>query len=121
MSHKLPPPDRTVTRFCHGHNKLAPPSHLPEWHCPCPCGRHAHPVCRRHGRCPRVDVGRACGRAQRPQPTSASVLSEHHLEVLDAMAPQAQAEFLIERAINRYRGSNEQIAARVAGWHGRID
>lgn len=59
--------------------------------------------------------------AQRQQPTSAGVLSEHHLEVLDSMTPQAQAEFLIERAINRYRGSNEQIAARAAGWHGKIE
>jgi hypothetical protein len=59
-------------------------------------------------------------RAQRPQPTSASVLSEHHLEVLDAMAPQAQAEFLIERAINRYSGANEQILARADAWRGKI-
>ena len=37
------------------------------------------------------------------------------------MTPQAQAEFLIERAINSYRGSNEQIAARAVGWHGKIE
>jgi hypothetical protein len=54
--------------------------------------------------------------AQRPQPTSAGVLSEHHLEVLDSMPPQAQAEFLIERAINRYRGAHQEILARAAGW-----
>ena len=54
------------------------------------------------------------------QPTSAGVLSEHHLEVLDAMTPQAQAEFLLERAINRYRGANEQIPARADGWRGKI-
>ena len=58
--------------------------------------------------------------AQGPQPTSAGVLSEHHLEVLDAMTLQAQAEFLIERAINRYRGANEQIAARAEHWRGKI-
>ena len=50
--------------------------------------------------------------AQRPQPTSAGVLSEHHLEVLDSMTPQAQAEFLIERAINRYQGSNAADSSR---------
>ena len=59
--------------------------------------------------------------AQRPQPTSAGLLSEHHLESLDAMTPQAQAEFLIERAINRYRGAHEQIAARAEHWRGRIE
>jgi HEAT repeat protein len=57
---------------------------------------------------------------QRHQPTSASVLSEHHLEVLESMTPQAQAEFLLERSINRYQGANEQIHARVSGWRGKI-
>jgi HEAT repeat protein len=59
--------------------------------------------------------------AQRPQPTSAGVLSEHHLEVLDSMTAQAQAEFLIERAINRYQGSNAQILARAGDWRGKIE
>ena len=54
------------------------------------------------------------------QPASASVLSEHHLEVLDSMSPQAQAEFLLERAINRYRGASEQISARAEAWRGHI-
>lgn len=59
--------------------------------------------------------------AQRPQPSSAGVLSEHHLEGLDAMSPQAQAEFLIERAINRYQGATEQIVSRAERWRGRIE
>jgi HEAT repeat protein len=59
--------------------------------------------------------------AQRSQPSSAGVLSEHHLEGLDAMRPQAQAEFLIERAINGYRGASEQIVARADGWRGKIE
>jgi hypothetical protein len=54
------------------------------------------------------------------QRASASILSEHHTEVLDSMSPQAQAEFLIERAINRYKGANEQITARAEQWRGRI-
>ena len=54
------------------------------------------------------------------QRASANVLSEHHTEALDSMSPQAQAEFLIERAINHYQGANEQIAARVEQWRGRI-
>jgi hypothetical protein len=67
-----------------------------------------------------IHSGAAAGPQQRPQPTSASVLSEHHLETLDSMAPQAQAEFLLERAINRYRGASEQIEARADGWRGKI-
>jgi HEAT repeat protein len=68
-----------------------------------------------------LSIATALVSAQRPQPTSAGVLSEHHLEVLDSMAPQAQAEFLIERAINRYQGATAQIAARADAWRGRIE
>ena len=55
-----------------------------------------------------------------PEPVSANVLSEHHLEGLDAMSPQSQAEFLLERSINHYKGANEQIEARVERWRGQI-
>ncbi len=55
-----------------------------------------------------------------PEPASANVLSEHEIEVLDAMAPQNQAELLLERSINHYRGANEQILARVDAWRGHI-
>ena len=58
--------------------------------------------------------------AGKPEPASANVLSEHEIEVLDSMEPQAQAQLLLERSINHYRGSNEQIAARVERWRGRI-
>src|SRR5689334_5874818 len=51
-----------------------------------------------------------------PHPASANVLSEHEVEALDDMPPQAQATLLLERAINHYRGANEQIAARVDRW-----
>ena len=56
-----------------------------------------------------------------PRPASANVLSEHELAALDKMPPQNQAELLLERSINHYRGANEQIAARVDSWRGRID
>ena len=56
-----------------------------------------------------------------PEPASANVLSEHEIEVLDRMTPQQQAELLLERSINHYRGANEQIAARVDGWKGQIE
>jgi hypothetical protein len=55
-----------------------------------------------------------------PAPASANVLSEHELEALDAMSPQQQAELLLERSINHFRGANEQIDARVGGWLGRV-
>ena len=56
----------------------------------------------------------------RPVPASANLLSEHEIEVLDSMSPQNQAELLLERAINHYRGASQQIAARVERWRGRI-
>jgi hypothetical protein len=51
---------------------------------------------------------------------SASVLSEHEMDVLDAMTPQQQAELLLERSINHYHGANAQIEARVDAWRGKI-
>ena len=55
-----------------------------------------------------------------PRPASANVLSEHEISALDDMPAQSQAELLLERAINHYRGANDQIAARVNRWRGRI-
>ena len=54
------------------------------------------------------------------QSASASVLSEHHLEAMKSMTAQQQAEFLLERSINRYRGANEEIVKRAPGWLGAI-
>ena len=56
----------------------------------------------------------------KPEPASANVLSEHEAEGLDSMAPQGQAELLLERSINHYKGANEQIEARVPRWRGKI-
>jgi HEAT repeat protein len=56
----------------------------------------------------------------KPEPASAAVLSEHEIEVLDKMSPQSQAELLLERSINHYRGANDQIEARVDRWVGKI-
>ena len=55
-----------------------------------------------------------------PARASASVLSEHEIDALDSMTPQNQAELLLERSINHYRGANTQISARVDGWRGKI-
>ena len=57
---------------------------------------------------------------QAPTRASASVLSEHHLEALQSMPPQQQAELLLERAINRYRGASDEIVARAPGWLGHL-
>src|SRR5262249_25991167 len=45
----------------------------------------------------------------KPEPASASVLSEHEIEALDQMTPQKQAELLLERSVNHYHGANEEI------------
>ena len=65
-------------------------------------------------------VARFIGLDQPPTPASANVLSEHEIATLDAMPPQQQAELLLERSINHYRGANEQIATRVNRWRGRV-
>lgn len=57
----------------------------------------------------------------KPVPASANVLSEHEIEQLDRMSPQAQAGLLLERSINHYKGANEQIAARVEQWRGKLN
>jgi hypothetical protein len=66
-------------------------------------------------------MARLIGLRDRPTPASANVLSEHEIELLETMSPQSQAELLLERSINHYRGANEQIAARVGGWRGRLN
>jgi HEAT repeat protein len=65
-------------------------------------------------------VARLIGLQDPPVPASANVLSEHEIEALDTMPPQSQAELLLERSINHYRGANEQIAQRVDSWQGRL-
>ena len=66
------------------------------------------------------EISRLLSLQGEPEPASANVLSEHEIEVLDQMSPQAQAELLLERSINHYRGANDQIATRVDGWRGKI-
>ena len=66
-------------------------------------------------------IARVIGLGDQWTAASANVLSEHEIEALDGMPPQSQAELLLERSINHYRGANEQIAARVGSWRGRIE
>src|SRR5262245_20769725 len=67
-----------------------------------------------------IPVARLIGLGDQPVPASANVLSEHAIEALDTMPPQSQAELLLERSINHYRGATEQIAQRVDSWSGRL-
>jgi hypothetical protein len=53
-------------------------------------------------------------------PASSAALSEHDLEELNAMSPQARAMRLREKAINPYAGAGEEPAGRLGGWTGRI-
>ncbi len=56
----------------------------------------------------------------KPQPASPAVLSEHELELLDRQEGQQQVELLLERAVNHYEGANDQIAARLDRWQGKL-
>jgi len=56
----------------------------------------------------------------KPQPASAGVLSQHEIEGLDRQRPQAQAQLLLERAINHYEGAGAQIESRVDSWRGHL-
>ena len=65
-------------------------------------------------------VARLIGLQDPPTPASANLLSEHEVEGLDGMPAQNQAELLLERSINHYRGANEEIARRVDRWAGHV-
>jgi hypothetical protein len=56
-----------------------------------------------------------------PLPASPAKLSDHEIESLSAMAPQQQAELLMERAINHYDGAIELINANVPRWYGQLE
>ena len=55
-----------------------------------------------------------------PVAASSARISEHELEEINSMQPQAQAERLLERAINHYAGAAEEIAKRADNWTGKI-
>src|SRR6202171_721632 len=56
-----------------------------------------------------------------PLPASPAKLSGHEIEGLSSMAPQQQAELLMERAINHYEGAIELIEKNVPGWYGQLE
>jgi len=47
-------------------------------------------------------------------------LSEVEREMVERMAPQAQAERLLQYAISHHHGATEEIKARAKGWRGQI-
>jgi len=56
----------------------------------------------------------------RPVAASPAVISGHEVQELESLAPQAQAERLLERAINHYDGATAMIAKSIDGWRGKI-
>ena len=66
------------------------------------------------------EIARFLSLQGKPESASANVLSEHETEALEQMPPQSQAELLLERSINHYRGANDEIAERVGRWRGKI-
>jgi len=55
-----------------------------------------------------------------PLPASPAKLSDHEIEGLSSMAPQQQAQLLMERAINHYEGAIELIEKNVPSWYGQL-
>lgn len=56
----------------------------------------------------------------KPVPGTTSQLSEVERDMVDHMAPQQQAERLLQYAISHHRGATDEIKARVRQWRGRI-
>ncbi|MEZ5355869.1 MAG: HEAT repeat domain-containing protein [Bryobacteraceae bacterium] len=54
------------------------------------------------------------------KPASRGVLSEHEIERIVMLGPQQQAEWLLERVVNRYEGAHAMLMRLAPGWQGRI-
>ena len=51
---------------------------------------------------------------------SSGILSPHELEAIAEMAPQQQAERLVERAVSRYTGALEELNRLLPAWFGKL-
>ena len=51
---------------------------------------------------------------------SAGILSPHERESIAQMAPQQQAERLVERSVSRYSGALQELRRRLPEWFGKI-
>ena len=56
-----------------------------------------------------------------PVPASPAQLSDHEIEEIAAMAPQEQAERLLERTINHYDGALDLITKYADSWYGQLE
>jgi HEAT repeat protein len=52
---------------------------------------------------------------------SATVLTQQDLTQLDRQNPQAQAESLLDSAVNQVEGAGDQIASRANRWRGKLN
>ncbi len=57
---------------------------------------------------------------QPPVAASPAQFSEHMIERVDTLAPQQQAELLLQAAINHYAGAIDMIPARTESWRGKL-
>jgi HEAT repeats len=56
-----------------------------------------------------------------PQSASPATLSDHEIEEIGNMAPEQQAERLLERAVNNYDGAIGLIHKSVDSWFGQLE
>jgi hypothetical protein len=56
-----------------------------------------------------------------PQSASPAKLSDHEIEEIANLAPQQQAERLLERAVNHYDGALDLITKSVDNWFGQLE
>jgi len=56
-----------------------------------------------------------------PQSASPAKLSDHEIEEIANLAPQQQAERLLERAVNHYDGALQLISKSVDSWFGQLE
>lgn len=66
------------------------------------------------------EIEHILGLQGKPQPASPGILSQHEIESLDRQNAQAQAQLLLERAINGYDGAGAQIQERAGIWRGHL-
>jgi hypothetical protein len=59
-------------------------------------------------------------RHENPAPTTPAILSEREIGRLDHEHPQQQALLLLQHAVNHIAGANDQIAARLEPWRGKL-
>ena len=55
-----------------------------------------------------------------PVPATHAKLSEHEIEYINGLAPQQQAEELMQAAVNHDTGATAMILEKLSGWDGRL-